>query len=140
GLSQILFDVSFSVGEGEVVALVGRNGVGKTTTMRSIAGLTPPKSGRVAWKDREMRGVPPHLVCRSGIGYVPEDRRVFPDLTVWENLDVVWRPENSAWTEERVLDIFPDLEKLKDRNGGYLSGGQQQMLTIGRTLMTNPQL
>lgn len=87
-----------------------------------------------------MRGVPPHLVCRSGIGYVPEDRRVFPDLTVWENLDVVWRPENSAWTEERVLDIFPDLEKLKDRNGGYLSGGQQQMLTIGRTLMTNPQL
>lgn len=140
GLSQILFDVSFSVGEGEVVALVGRNGVGKTTTMRSIAGLTPPKSGRVVWKGRDMRGVPPHLVCRAGIGYVPEDRRVFPDLTVWENLDVVWRPENSAWTEERVLDIFPDLEKLKNRNGGYLSGGQQQMLTIGRTLMTNPEL
>lgn len=82
GLSQILFDVSFSVGPGEVVALVGRNGVGKTTTMRSIAGLTPPRAGKVIWNGRDMKGVPPHQVCRAGIGYVPEDRRIFPDLTV----------------------------------------------------------
>lgn len=140
GLSQILFDVSFTVGPGEVVALVGRNGVGKTTTMRSIAGLTPPRSGRVNWSGCEMKGVPPHLVCRAGIGYVPEDRRIFPDLTVWENLDVVWRPPDSTWTEERIFDIFPDLAQLRNRNGGFLSGGQQQMLTIARTLMTNPRL
>jgi len=140
GLSQILFDVSFSVGPGEVVALVGRNGVGKTTTMRSIAGLTPPRAGKVIWNGRDMKGVPPHQVCRAGIGYVPEDRRIFPDLTVWENLDVVWRPADSKWTEERIFDIFPDLAKLRDRNGGYLSGGQQQMLTIARTLMTAPKL
>ena len=140
GLSQILFDVSFSVGPGEVVALVGSNGVGKTTTMRSIAGLTPPRAGKVIWNGRDMKGVPPHQVCRAGIGYVPEDRRIFPDLTVWENLDVVWRPADSKWTEERIFDIFPDLAKLRDRNGGYLSGGQQQMLTIARTLMTAPKL
>lgn len=140
GLSQILFDVSFTVGPGEVVALVGRNGVGKTTTMRSIAGLTPPRRGRVIWHGREMRGVPPHQVCRAAIGYVPEDRRVFPDLTVWENLDVVWRPADSVWTEERIFDIFPDLAQLRNRSGGFLSGGQQQMLTIARTLMTNPRL
>lgn len=140
GLSQILFDISFSVGPGEVVALVGRNGVGKTTTMRSIAGLTPPKAGRVVWNGKDMKGVPPHRVCRAGIGYVPEERRIFPDLTVWENLDVVWRPADSKWTEERIFDIFPDLAKLRDRNGGFLSGGQQQMLTIARTLMTDPKL
>ena len=132
--------MSFTVAPGEVVALVGRNGVGKTTTMRSIAGLTPPRSRRFTWSGREMKGVPPHLVCRAGIGYVPEDRRVFPDLTVWENLDVVWRPADSTWTEERIFDIFPDLAQLRNRNGGFLSGGQQQMLTIARTLMTNPRL
>jgi branched-chain amino acid transport system ATP-binding protein len=140
GISQVLFDVSFTVGPGEVVALVGRNGVGKTTTMRSIAGLTPPRGGKVLWNGQEMRGTPPHLVCRSGIGYVPEDRRIFPDLTVWENLDVVWRPTNSKWTLERVFDMFPDLADLRSRNGGFLSGGQQQMLTIARTLMTDPKL
>lgn len=140
GLSQILFDVSFTVGPGEVVALVGRNGVGKTTTIRSIAGLTPPRGGRVVWNGQDMKGVPPHKVCRSGIGFVPEDRRVFPDLTVLENLDVVWKPANSSWTLERVFDIFPDLARFKDRRGGHLSGGQQQMLTIARTLMTDPKL
>ncbi len=140
GLSQILFDVSFTVGRGEVVALVGRNGVGKSTTMRSIAGLTPPKRGRIIWQGKDITGLPSHRICRAGIGFVPEDRRVFPDLTVWENLDVVWRPENSEWTEERIFDIFPDLAELRHRNGGHLSGGQQQMLTIARTLMTSPRL
>ncbi|WP_022727556.1 ABC transporter ATP-binding protein [Fodinicurvata sediminis] len=140
GLSQILFDVSFTLGRGEVLALVGRNGVGKSTTMRSIAGLTPPKKGRIKWRGQDITGLASHRVCRSGIGFVPEDRRVFPELTVWENLDVVWRPENSEWTEERIFDIFPDLAELRHRNGGHLSGGQQQMLTIARTLMTSPKL
>lgn len=140
GLSQILFDLSFEVGRGEVVALVGRNGVGKTTTMRSVAGLTRPRSGRITWEGEEITGLAPHHVARRGIGYVPEDRRIFPELTVWENLDVVWRPEQSQWTEERVFDIFPDLAGLREREGGHLSGGQQQMLTIARTLMGNPRL
>lgn len=140
GLSQILFDLSFDVGRGEIVALVGRNGVGKTTTIRSIAGLTKPQRGRVLWRDSDIVGLAPHRITRLGIGFVPEDRRIFPDLTVWENLDVVWRPKHSRWTEERVFDIFPDLAELRGRNGGHLSGGQQQMLTIARTLMTDPRL
>ncbi len=140
GLSQILFDLSFEVGRGEVVALVGRNGVGKTTTMRSVAGLTRPRRGRVLWDGEDIAGLPPHRIARLGIGYVPEDRRIFPDLTVWENLDVVWRPADSRWSEERVFDIFPDLAGLRGRAGGHLSGGQQQMLTIARTLMTSPRL
>lgn len=140
GLSQILFDLSFEVGRGEVVAIVGRNGVGKTTTMRSIAGLTRPKRGRILWDGSDIVGLPPHRIARLGIGYVPEDRRIFPDLTVWENLDVVWKPSGSQWTEERVFDIFPDLAALRGRAGGHLSGGQQQMLTIARTLMTSPRL
>jgi branched-chain amino acid transport system ATP-binding protein len=140
GLSQILFELSFEVGRSEVVALVGRNGVGKTTTMRSIAGLTTPRSGRVLWASRDIVGLAPHRIARLGIGYVPEDRRIFPELTVWENLDVVWRHPDSDWTEERVFDIFPDLAELRGRDGGHLSGGQQQMLTIARTLMTGPKL
>jgi branched-chain amino acid transport system ATP-binding protein len=140
GLSQILFDLSFDVAKGEVVALVGRNGVGKSTTMRSIAGLTKPRVGRVVWEGAEITGLAPHRIARMGIGYVPEDRRIFPELTVWENLEVVWRPEHSQWTEERVFDIFPDLADLRGREGGHLSGGQQQMLTIARTLMTSPRL
>lgn len=140
GLSQILFGVSFDVGRGEVVALVGRNGVGKTTTMRSVAGLTRPREGRITWEGQDITRLPPHRIARAGIGYVPEDRRIFPELTVWENLDVVWRPEENSWTEERVFDIFPDLAGLRQREGGHLSGGQQQMLTIARTLMTGPRL
>ncbi len=140
GLSQILFELSFEVGRSEVVALVGRNGVGKTTTMRSIAGLTRPRSGRVLWAGEDIVGLAPHRIARLGIGYVPEDRRIFPELTVWENLDVVWRSPDSDWTEERVFDIFPDLAELRGRDGGHLSGGQQQMLTIARTLMTGPKL
>jgi branched-chain amino acid transport system ATP-binding protein len=120
------------------VCLLGRNGVGKSTTMRSIIGLTPPQAGRVAWKGTDITGWPPYRVARAGIGFVPEDRRIFADLTVWENLDVARKP--GPWTVERVFDLFPKLRDLSSRNGGYLSGGEQQMLTIARTLMGNPQL
>jgi ABC-type branched-subunit amino acid transport system ATPase component len=218
----VLFGVSIEVHAGECVCLLGRNGVGKTTTMRSIMGLTPPQSGRVAFKGADITGWEPYRVARAGIGFVPEDRRIFADLTVWENLDVAERsrkpsrsghprhepdaqppiqrsqaastaghprpephtqpplqrsqaasrtghprpephaqpplqrsqaasrtgyprPEPHAqppiqWTAERVFDLFPTLRQLTSRNGGYLSGGEQQMLTIARTLMGNPEL
>jgi branched-chain amino acid transport system ATP-binding protein len=138
GLSRVLFGVSVEVHGGECVCLLGRNGVGKSTTMRSIIGLTPPQAGRVAWKGTDITGWPPYRVARAGIGFVPEDRRIFADLTVWENLDVARKP--GPWTTERVFDLFPKLRDLSTRNGGYLSGGEQQMLTIARTLMGNPQL
>lgn len=140
GDARVLHGVDISVSDNERVAIVGRNGVGKTTTMRSVAGLTRPRRGRVLWDGEDIAGLPPHRIARLGIGYVPEDRRIFPDLTVWENLDVVWRPADSRWSEERVFDIFPDLAGLRGRAGGHLSGGQQQMLTIARTLMTSPRL
>jgi branched-chain amino acid transport system ATP-binding protein len=141
GLSQVLFGVSLQVARGECVCLLGRNGVGKTTTMRSIIGLTPPRRGRVVWKGRDITGRPPYQVARAGIGFIPEDRRIFADLTVWENLDVARRGRaGSEWTTERVFDLFPKLRELVDRQGGFLSGGEQQMLTIARTLMGNPEL
>jgi branched-chain amino acid transport system ATP-binding protein len=143
GLSQILFGVSLKVQEGEVISLLGRNGVGKTTTLRSIMGLTPPKSGSIRWRGEEIAGKPTYQISRLGIGFVPEDRRIFSDLTVWENLDVAIRPsgkKENAWTLERVFDLFPALRPLQKRKGGYLSGGEQQMLTIARTLMSNPDL
>lgn len=143
GLSQVLHDVSLSVAKGELVALVGRNGVGKSTTMRGIMGLTPPKAGSVLWKGRAIAGRAPYRNALDGLGYVPEDRRIFSSLTVWENLDVARLPARTgmqAWDEERVFDLFPDLKTFKDRAGGLLSGGQQQMLTIARTLMGNPEL
>ena len=139
GLSRVLFGVSIEVRAGECVCLLGRNGVGKSTTMRSIMGLTPPQSGRVAFKGADITGWEPYRVARAGIGFVPEDRRIFADLTVWENLDVAQRG-NGAWTIERVFDLFPTLQKLTTRHGGFLSGGEQQMLTIARTLMGNPDL
>ena len=139
GLSRVLFGVSIQVHAGECVCLLGRNGVGKSTTMRSIMGLTPPQSGRVAFKGTDITGWEPYRVARAGIGFVPEDRRIFADLTVWENLDVAQRG-NGAWTVERVFDLFPTLQKLTTRHGGFLSGGEQQMLTIARTLMGNPEL
>jgi branched-chain amino acid transport system ATP-binding protein len=139
GLSRVLFGVSLEVAAGECVCLLGRNGVGKSTTMRSIMGLTPPQAGRVTWKSRDITGWAPYRVAQAGIGFVPEDRRIFADLTVWENLDVASRP-GGAWTIERVFDLFPKLRELTSRNGGYLSGGEQQMLTIARTLMGNPEL
>lgn len=143
GLSQILFGVSLKVQEGEVIALLGRNGVGKTTTLRSIMGLTPPKSGSIKWRGEEIVGKPTYEISRLGIGFVPEDRRIFSDLTVWENLDVGIQPgrkKENVWTLERVFDLFPALKPIQSRKGGYLSGGEQQMLTIARTLMSNPDL
>ena len=143
GLSRVLFGVSLEVHAGECIALIGRNGVGKTTTMRSIIGLTPPATGRVVWKGRDIARLGPHRICRMGIGFVPEDRRIFPELTVWENLDIARRagPDGkTTWREEQVFALFPDLEEIGDRRGGVLSGGQQQMLTIARTLMGNPEL
>ena len=141
GLSQVLFGVSLDVARGECVCLLGRNGVGKTTTMRSIMGLTPPAKGRVEWKGRDITGRPSHEIAKAGLGFVPEDRRIFADLTVWENLDVATRGgKNGGFTLERVYELFPKLAELRDRQGGYLSGGEQQMLTIARTLMGNPEL
>ncbi len=139
GLSRVLFGVSLEVAAGEGVCLLGRNGVGKSTTMRSIMGLTPPQSGRITWKATDITGWAPYRVAQAGIGFVPEDRRIFADLTVWENLDVAARPRG-PWTIARVFDLFPKLAELTNRNGGFLSGGEQQMLTIARTLMGNPEL
>ncbi len=138
GLSRVLFGVSIDVTAGECVCLLGRNGVGKSTTMRSIMGLSPPQSGRVRFKDTDITGWEPYRVARAGVGFVPEDRRIFAELTVWENLDVAQR--SGSWTAERVFDLFPKLRELTGRNGGFLSGGEQQMLTIARTLMGNPTL
>jgi branched-chain amino acid transport system ATP-binding protein len=141
GLSRVLFGVSLRVAPGECVCLLGRNGVGKTTTMRSIMGLTPPASGRVVWKGRDITREAPFRAAGLGIGFVPEDRRIFADLTVWENLDVAERRMRpGGFTTERVFDLFPTLRQLRDRPGGFLSGGEQQMLTIARTLMGNPEL
>ncbi len=143
GLSHILFGVSLEVQEGECVALLGRNGAGKTTTFRSIMGLTPPKTGAVTFKGQQIQGRPPHDIAHLGMGFVPEDRAIFPNLTVWENLDVARKPAadgKTAWTEERVYELFPRLAERRDQPGGTLSGGEQQVLTIGRTLMGNPEL
>jgi branched-chain amino acid transport system ATP-binding protein len=143
GSSHVLQEVTLHVAEGEVVCLLGRNGAGKTTTLRTIMGLTPPRSGSVKVLGQEVAGWPPHGIARLGIGFVPEDRRVYPDLTVRENLRVVQRRRGGAgsdWTVERVYELFPVLARLDGRKGGHLSGGEQQMLTIGRTLMTNPLL
>ena len=143
GLSRVLFGISLHVDQGEVVALLGRNGVGKTTTLRSVMGLTKPQSGSVRWKGNEIIGMQPFQIAQAGIGFVSEERRIFSDLTVWENLDVAAKSSGAAttpWTIERVFEFFPALKRLKSRRGGYLSGGEQQMLTIARTLMGNPQL
>lgn len=143
GMSHILFGVSLSVKKGEVVALLGRNGAGKTTTLRSIIGLAPPKSGSIQFKGQEIAGRPPYEIARLGIGFVPEDRRIFPDLTVLENLEVGKKggPDGrGGWDLEKVFDYFPKLKELRNQMGGTLSGGEQQMLTIARTLMGNPEL
>ena len=142
GLSRVLFGISIEVNEGECVCLLGRNGVGKTTTMRTVMGLTPPSSGHVRFRSRDITGWPPYRIARAGIGFVPEDRRIFAELSVWENLDVARRAaaRPGRWTIETITDLFPVLGKLRDRQGGFLSGGEQQMLTIARTLMGNPEL
>ena len=142
GTSRVLFGVSLDIQPGECVCLLGRNGVGKTTTMRSVMGLTPPSTGHVRFKSRDITGWPPYRVARAGIGFVPEDRRIFAELSVWENLDVARRAaaRPGRWTIEAVTELFPVLGELRDRQGGFLSGGEQQMLTIARTLMGNPEL
>ena len=142
GLSRVLFGISLEVNAGECVCLLGRNGVGKTTTMRSVMGLTPPNAGHVRFKSRDITGWSPHRVARAGIGFVPEDRRIFAELSVWENLDVARRAaaRPGPWTIAAVTELFPVLGELRDRQGGFLSGGEQQMLTIARTLMGNPEL
>jgi branched-chain amino acid transport system ATP-binding protein len=142
GLSRVLFGLSLTVQQGECVCLLGRNGVGKTTTMRSIMGLTPPSEGRVSWKGIDITTWAPHRIAKVGIGLVPEDRRVFSELTVLENLDVADRASGRSgpWTMAGVFELFPKLRELSGRQAGFLSGGEQQMLTIGRTLMCNPEL
>jgi branched-chain amino acid transport system ATP-binding protein len=142
GLSRVLFGVSLEVAAGECVSLLGRNGVGKTTTIRSVMGLTPPSVGRILWQGRDITGWAPHRVARVGIGYVPEDRRIFAELSVWENLEVGARAARrpGRWTIEAVGELFPVLRERRDQRGGFLSGGEQQMLTIARTLTGNPEL
>jgi branched-chain amino acid transport system ATP-binding protein len=142
GLSRVLFGVSLEVAAGECVCLLGRNGVGKTTTMRSIMGLAPPHRGRVLWQGNDITGWATYRVARAGIGFVPEDRRIFAELTVWENLDIAARAarRSGRWTIGAIYELFPQLSILRNRMGGFLSGGEQQMLTIARTLMGNPEL
>jgi branched-chain amino acid transport system ATP-binding protein len=146
GTAHILFDMSFSVSRGEVVALMGRNGAGKSTTMKAVMGLLPRRNGSVRLNGRNVSTLKPFEIARLGIGFTPEDRRIFSDLTVLENLDVgVRSPRETAdgapaqaWTVEAVFELFPNLAELRHRRGGHMSGGEQQMLTIARTLMGNP--
>jgi branched-chain amino acid transport system ATP-binding protein len=142
GRAHILADVALEIAKGEVVVLLGRNGAGKSTTMKSIMGLVPVAAGRVAFAGAEIAGKAPHEIARAGLGYVPEERRIFTDLTVMENLEVGRQPardEAPVWTPERLFAIFPNLAEMRDRAGGRMSGGEQQMLTIARTLMGNPR-
>ena len=151
GLSHILFGVSLRVEPGEIVCLLGRNGAGKTTTMKSIMGLTPPRQGSIRLKGEEITGKEPYLLARKGIGYVPDDRRIFADLTVGENLEIAARSNEpfdyaqdktrfAQWDKERVYELFPALKEIEPRKGGCLSGGEQKMLAVARALMGNPEL
>jgi branched-chain amino acid transport system ATP-binding protein len=141
GTSHILFGISFEIRDGESICLLGRNGAGKTTTLRSIIGLTPPKAGSIKFRETEIVGRPPYRIAKLGVGFVPDDRRIFPDLTVRQNILVARRDrEGSIWTLDLVYSLFPKLMQLDTHMGTQLSGGEQQMLTIARTLMTNPQL
>ncbi len=139
GLSHILFGVTLKVNAGEVVGLLGRNGAGKSTTMKSIMGITPPRKGTVTLNGEKITGMKPFVLFRKGIGYVPDDRRVFADLSVDDNLDIVHQ-RRKEWNKERVYDLFPALREIKSRRAGHLSGGEQQMLTIARALMGSPDL
>ncbi|NPU09960.1 ABC transporter ATP-binding protein [Bradyrhizobium sp. 83012] len=143
GPAHILFDIGLEVGEGEVVALLGRNGAGKSTTFRSIVGLVALREGQILFEGKDISTAPTHEIVRSGLGYVPEERRIFTDLTVEENLEVGRqkpRPGAPQWTREKLYKLFPNLGEMKNRPGGRMSGGEQQMLTIARTLMGNPSL
>ena len=148
GAAQILFDVDLDVRRGEVVALMGRNGAGKSTTLKALMGMLAKRKGSVRFLGQDVSKAEPHTVARLGLGYVPEDRRVFGDLTVLENLEVGRQParrwadgtDAPLWTEERLFTLFPNLGEMPDRPGGRMSGGEQQMLTVARTLMGNPYL
>jgi branched-chain amino acid transport system ATP-binding protein len=141
GRAQVLFDIDLDVAQGEVVALLGRNGAGKSTTLKAIMGLVEPLSGSVVFDGKPIKGLEPYEVARLGLGYVPEDRRIFTDLTVSENLEVARQSPRGgvpSWTEERLFALFPALAPLRDRRGARMSGGEQQMLCIARTLAGNP--
>lgn len=143
GRAHILQGVTLAARQGEVVALLGRNGAGKSTTMKSIMGMVRPSQGQVRFEGSDQAGREPFEIARAGLGYVPEERRIFTELTVMENLDVGRRPPRPGqqpWTAERVFALFPSLGGMRARPGGRMSGGEQQMLTIGRTLMGNPRL
>jgi len=142
GKSHILHGVSLQVDAGEIVCLLGRNGVGKSTTLKSVMGLVAPSRGRVAFKGAPIAGMPPYRIARLGLGYVPEERRIFPTITVRENLlmGIKSGTRNGDWTPERVYEFFPRLQEREHQRAGTLSGGEQQMLTMGRTLMGNPEL
>jgi len=143
GQSHVLQGVSLFIHKGEVVCLLGRNGVGKTTTLRSIIGLTPPRSGHILLKGIDVAGKQPFQIAQMGIGYVPDDRRIFADLTLFENLELARRLSKKGkaqWTFEKIYELFPVFVELKERRGNQLSGGEQKMLAIGRALMKNPDL
>ena len=143
GWARILFDLSLSVGRGEVAVLLGRNGAGKSTTLKSIVGLVRPSSGSVTFRGTGIAGLPPHRIVRMGLGYVPEERRIFTDLTVAENLEVGRqrpRAEAPEWSVDKLFTLFPNLAEMQGRPAGQMSGGEQQMLTVARTLMGNPSL
>ena len=143
GQAQVLYGVSLGVGAGECVALVGRNGAGKSTTMKAIMGLMARKRGRVVFRGTDITAWPSYRIGRSGLGWVPEDRRIFTDLTVRENLAVGSQPPRDGaptWTEDKLYALFPNLAAMPDRPGGRMSGGEQQMLTVARTLMGHPHL
>jgi len=139
GDSQVLFGVSFDVGPGEVVTLLGRNGMGKTTTIRTLMGILKPRRGEVTWDGSPVHGLPPYRLARLGLGLVPEGRQVFPNLTVRENL-IATATTGGTWTLDAVLELFPQLGERLHRAGSLLSGGEQQMLAVGRALLTNPRL
>jgi len=141
GPAEILFGVSLKLARGEVAALMGRNGAGKSTTLKAIMGLVPPRAGRVRFAGRDIAGLAAFRIARLGLGYVPEDRRIFTDLTVAENLEVGRRPAEGRdpWTPERLFEVFPNLASMRHRRAAAMSGGEQQMLAIARTLMGNPE-
>ncbi len=140
GRSHILQGVSMNLQKGEVICLLGRNGAGKTTTLRSIMGFNPPRRGNIKFEGVDLAKLPPYEICRLGIGYVPQDRRIFPTLSVEDNLEVVERRVEQGWTVEKIYCAFPILQNLRARKGRHLSGGEQQILAVARPLMTNPKL
>jgi branched-chain amino acid transport system ATP-binding protein len=140
GRSHILQGISMDLQKGEVICLLGRNGAGKSTTLRSIMGFTPPRSGSIKFEGVDLTKKPPYEICRLGIGYVPQDRRIFPTLSVQDNLEVIERRVEGGWTVDKIFNTFPILKPLKSRKGRHLSGGEQQILAVARPLMTNPKL